>query len=306
MTSHGARGPRPESPRHVRDRLHASLGSAPGLLEPVQGGRSETLRPLSLKVGDEPAGPLAGDDVPAVRIRFRLGVLPVALAALLCSALAAFLFWQSATSETSIQAINDMESQTQGKAVGPSSMPGGESASPLSGPGSTGTGSFSSALPEPDGTGHAGQVVVVHVAGAVLHPGIVVLPAGSRVHQALDAAGGAAPDGLPDELNLAEVLTDGQKIRVRVLGEDLPVEAVGQPPVTGSRAGPTAGGILVNLNTATLEELGTLPRVGPVLAQRIIDWRTAHGVFGSVEELDAVEGVGPKMLESLLPLVRVS
>ena len=73
----------------------------------------------------------------------------------------------------------------------------------------------------------------------------------------------------------------------------------------GSAGSAAAGGTKINLNTAGIEELSTLPRVGPVLAQRIVDWRKQHGRFQTVDELDAVDGVGPKLLEALLPLVRV-
>jgi competence protein ComEA len=146
--------------------------------------------------------------------------------------------------------------------------------------------------------------VVIHVAGAVAAPGVVQLPAGSRVHQAIAEAGGATPSADLNRLNLAAVLADGQKLYVPVPGEDLPAglpgdAAAGQDPGTGAGAGK------VNLNTATVEELDALPKVGPVLAQRIVDWRKEHGSFTSVEELDAVDGVGPKMLETLLPLVGI-
>ncbi|WCI08958.1 helix-hairpin-helix domain-containing protein [Arthrobacter sp. OVS8] len=139
------------------------------------------------------------------------------------------------------------------------------------------------------------------------------LPRGSRLHQAIEAAGGSAPDADSNQLNLAAVLEDGQKVLVPRKGETLPS---GDAPAGGT--GGTGGGDgqagadgsstsagKVNLNTAGVEQLATLPRVGPVLAQRIVDWRAEHGNFRRVEELDAVDGVGPKMLAALLPLVRV-
>ncbi|VXB23953.1 hypothetical protein ARTHRO9V_130175 [Arthrobacter sp. 9V] len=172
--------------------------------------------------------------------------------------------------------------------------------------------SSSSALPEspvspqPEAT-DAGERVVVHVAGAVQKPGIVSLPQGSRVFQAIQAAGGAASDADLNGLNLAEVLSDGVKIHVPVIGE---MQVAPSPPGGGSgsnggTAAPAAKGAKVNINTATLEELGTLPRVGPVTAQGIIDWRKEHGPFASVDELDAVEGIGPKLMESLKDLIAV-
>lgn len=149
----------------------------------------------------------------------------------------------------------------------------------------------------------AGGSVLVHVAGAVQKPGVVSLPVGSRVFQAIEAAGGVVSNAELNGLNLAEVVTDGAKIQVPVVGE------VSQPaPVAGSSggaSGPAAAGAKVNINTASLDELGTLPRVGPVTAQGIIDWRNEHGPFASVDELDAVDGIGPKLMESLKDLVTV-
>jgi competence protein ComEA len=147
--------------------------------------------------------------------------------------------------------------------------------------------------------------ITVHVAGAVGRPGVVQLPAGSRVHDAITAAGGATDVAEPDKLNLAAVLEDGQKVLVPARGDPDTADPVGGG---GASSGPGAsgpGGGRINLNTAGVEELGTLPRVGPVLAQRIVDWRRQHGRYKTVQELDAVDGIGPKMLETLLPLVGV-
>jgi competence protein ComEA len=151
---------------------------------------------------------------------------------------------------------------------------------------------------------------VLHVAGAVARPGIVELASGSRINDAIAAAGGSTPGADLDRINLAAVVVDGQKIYVPRQGEPVPADSAGAPP--GENGGSIAGGAgssatagKTNLNSAGIEELGTLPKVGPVLAQRIVDWRKEHGPFTSVEELDAVDGVGPKMLETLLPLVSV-
>ena len=130
----------------------------------------------------------------------------------------------------------------------------------------------------------SGQVVV-HVAGAVKHPGLITLPAGSRVADALDKAGGAQAPRYLDTVNLARVLVDGEQI---VLGEP-----------TGSS---TVGGKL-SLNSATAAELEQLPGVGPVLAQRIVQWRGDHGPFRSVDDLNEVSGVGDSLMDQLRPLV---
>jgi competence protein ComEA len=143
--------------------------------------------------------------------------------------------------------------------------------------------------------------VVVAVAGKVRKPGLVRLPPGSRVADALTAAGGAEPGVDVSMLNLARKVVDGELILVGVAaspGAGVPVV----PPVGGAAA--TAGG-LVNLNTATLADLDTLPGVGPVLAQRILDARTAQGGFQAVSDLRKVSGIGDARYDQLKDLVTV-
>lgn len=142
------------------------------------------------------------------------------------------------------------------------------------------------------------SVVVVDVAGRVRHPGVYRLPAGSRVEDALRAAGGARPGVNLSSLNLAAIVTDGEQIPVGIR-----VAAGGQPAGSTDAAAAAAGP--VDLNTATLEQLETLPGVGPVLGQRILDWRTTHGGFASVDQLDDVPGIGSTRLTELTPLVTV-
>jgi competence protein ComEA len=138
--------------------------------------------------------------------------------------------------------------------------------------------------------------VIVHVAGAVLQPGLYRLPDGSRVDDAIAEAGGAKPKAALELVNLAAPLADGQQILV-------PLRGSGVPAAGGAEVGGTAPGGKVHLNSATIEQLDELPGVGPITAQQILDYRSANGAFRSVEELDAVPGIGPATLEQLLPLV---
>lgn len=152
----------------------------------------------------------------------------------------------------------------------------------------------------------APATVVVHVAGAVAAPGVVELPAGSRVADAVAAAGGAAGDAEVAAVNLARVLADGEQVYLPRVGESPPGAAADGPAGAGGGAPGGAVGSPgpVNLNTAGLAELDALPGVGPVLAERIVAWRDANGPFLSVEDLDAVSGIGPAMMERLRDLVR--
>ena len=148
--------------------------------------------------------------------------------------------------------------------------------------------------------------LVVHVVGQVRRPGVVVLPAAARVRDAVAKAGGALPSADLGAVNLARPLADGEQLRIPRPGEATPASAApsasGGAPVAG---GGTGAGGLVNLNTANQSVLEELPGVGPVLAQRIIDWRTEHGRFTSVDELAEVSGIGEKMFAQLQGKVMV-
>ncbi|MCL9761749.1 ComEA family DNA-binding protein [Frankia sp. AiPa1] len=161
--------------------------------------------------------------------------------------------------------------------------------------------------------------VVVDVAGRVSHPGVVRLPAGARVVDALDRAGGVLPGTDTTAVALARVLVDGEQILV----DGRP----GAPTAASAAVGASAGGTVaaggsgaaasgagggaagvgnpLDLNSATAEQLDALPGVGPVLAQRIVQWRTEHGPFRSPQQLGEVTGVGDKRLTDLLPLIRI-
>jgi competence protein ComEA len=134
--------------------------------------------------------------------------------------------------------------------------------------------------------------VVVHVVGRVRHPGVVELPAGSRVGDAVDAAGGVTRPAAASSVNLARVLLDGEQI---VVGDDSTSVAAAPAPaaeVPGSSA-------VVNLNSADAGALESLPGVGPVIAQRIVDWRAQNGPFRSIDELGEVSGIGDSILSQV-------
>jgi competence protein ComEA len=143
--------------------------------------------------------------------------------------------------------------------------------------------------------------LVVAVTGRVRRPGVVTVPAGARVIDALRAAGGPLPGADLAMLNLARKLTDGELVAVGVPGA---VDPAGQP-AAGAGPGGSGASAPIDLNTATLAQLDTLPGVGPVLAQRILDWRTEHGRFASVDQVAEVPGIGETRLSQLRDLVRV-
>ena len=165
--------------------------------------------------------------------------------------------------------------------------------------------------------------VVVHLIGAVRRPGVVPVPPGSRVHDAVDGAGGLSDDADLTRINLARVVGDGERIWVPVRGEEPPDEIAGRSagPVEGAPGSAGAGGSaspgpdgdgtdgsgtpLVDINTADQPLLETLPGVGPVTAQRILQWRTDNGRFSTPEELLEVSGIGPRTLEQLRPHITV-
>lgn len=147
-------------------------------------------------------------------------------------------------------------------------------------------------------TSASSELMVVAVAGRVRRPGLVRLASGSRVADAITAAGGVLPDTEIGYLNLARKVADGELI---VVGATPPPEAA-----PGAGSGDTGAPVgKVNLNTATLQQLDTLPGVGPVLAQRILVFRDEHGGFRSVTDLRQVDGIGPARYEQLKDLVAV-
>lgn len=140
--------------------------------------------------------------------------------------------------------------------------------------------------------------LVVHVAGAVVRPGVYELAPGARVQAAVEAAGGAVPGADPGALNLAAPVGDGERVYVPLVGETVPM-AAGSPAVSAAAAGP------VDVNRASAAELDELPGIGPATAAAIVEHREQHGPFASVADLEAVRGIGPAKLDALRDLVRV-
>jgi competence protein ComEA len=148
--------------------------------------------------------------------------------------------------------------------------------------------------------------LLVHVAGRVRHPGVVRLAAGARVQDALRAAGGALPGSDLVGINLAQLLSDGEQVLVARAGRGSTVSTGGSGgAATGESGAGATGSATVDLNTGDVSALDGLPGVGPVLAQRIVDWRTAHGRFTSIDELDEVSGIGDKLMAEIRPHVRL-
>ncbi|MBI5295155.1 MAG: ComEA family DNA-binding protein [Chloroflexi bacterium] len=143
--------------------------------------------------------------------------------------------------------------------------------------------------------------LVVQVVGAVPRPGVYEFPEGARIRDAIDAAGGLLTDADVEALNLASLLEDGQKLDIPFVGgpEGTPAPTALGPTATPSNAD------LININTATLEQLDSLPGIGPTTAQKIIDYRTANGPFARIEDIQNVSGIGPSTFEKLKLLITV-
>lgn len=228
------------------------------------------------------AGWLAGRFALAGLDPGRAGVRALAAVAALVVALAAFFAWRA---RPDVEPVPPPVADASALAVPAGPAPGGLA------PGGAGSGgAVGATVPA------TGPMLVVAVAGRVRHPGLVHVPPGARVADVLDAAGGVLPGTDVAFLNLARKVSDGELV---VVGVTPPPGAGG-----GSATDPGAGGAgVVNLNTATMDQLQTLPGVGPVLAQRILDYRQAHGGFRSVSELRQVSGIGDARFAQLKDLV---
>lgn len=192
-----------------------------------------------------------------------------------------------------------------GDGAGDAGAPAGPAGSPVSGPAGASTSAPGSTVP---------SEVVVHVAGAVGRPGVQRLPGGSRVVDAVDAAGGANPDADLARVNLAVPVQDGQQVYLPRVGE-VPPTPVGGAGGAGGAGGPSTdspgdgpgspAGQPVNINTASADELDTLPGVGPATAEAIIAYREQSGPFTSVDQLLDVRGIGDAKLAQLRDLVTI-
>lgn len=161
---------------------------------------------------------------------------------------------------------------------------------------------YPAATTQPDA---AGAPVLVHVVGQVLTPGVVEVPAGSRVLDAITLAGGLAPGADTAAVNLAREVVDGEQVYVPAPGEPVPAPPGASTGTGGVESSTPATPGLVDVNSASLEELDTLPGIGPALAERIVQWRADNGGFSSVDQLGDVSGIGPSVLGKIRDLVTV-
>ena len=144
--------------------------------------------------------------------------------------------------------------------------------------------------------------IVVHVAGAVMQPGVYTLPAGSRVQDAIQAAGGFLPEANQQALNLAAFLEDGSRVSIPTIAPTpLPANQV----TPGAKTPTPDITYPINLNTATQAELESLPEIGPITAQKIIEYREKNGPFQKIEDILNVPGIGQKTFEEIKALITV-
>lgn len=222
---------------------------------------------------ERPPGEVASGEVR----RHQLAVLGVAVLMAMLLGSAGFVFLHSRPAPVVITTRSPAASSSPGPGPGPS--PG----------------------PSPQSPPAAG--VTVHVAGAVRKPGVVTLVGPSRVVDAVRAAGGPAEDALLDQLNLARVVADGERVYVPRRGE--PTPPMPTPADTSGSSAAPSNTAPVDLNTASEEELDRLPGIGPALAGRILEYRRAHGPFREVGQLVEVPGIGDKLLAQLRDRVRI-
>ncbi|WP_107772431.1 ComEA family DNA-binding protein [Nocardioides sediminis] len=293
---------RPPSPEHAEAvsrrlaTLSAELASVRG--DPVPGHQHTRIRQQPPPRDDEvpPAGPVPVVPVPGrhasrrLADRVRLTQVHLAVLALLVALGVGVAAWSVVRGQAEPVPVAPLSPVAEPLADLPPAE--ADATAPAAGAsGATGTPASGSPSASPD--------LTVDVAGKVRRPGIAVLPAGARVVDALEAAGGARRGVDLTALNLARPLVDGEQILVGV------PDAAGVPATVGDPGGAPTTGALVNINTADPATLETLPGVGPVTAGAIIGWRDEHGGFTAVEELLEVDGIGDATLAQIAPHVTI-
>lgn len=295
------------------------------LAAPPASGSSSSAEPLGPR-----ALPLDPDEQPWVSpIRARLPWATLAIAGLVLILVVVSVLLRGREQEAVVSAPSSAGPVVDEQAGASQAAAEGGSVEGAGAPGAAGDGASAGTADAPA----SGSPVTVHVVGEVGEPGVLELPAGSRVADAVEAAGGLSESAVTDAVNMAAPAADGVQIVIpdQALAEQweqdppTPSSGSGGQTATGSAqagsaaagsgaaaggspeegAGPAATGAAIDLNTATAAQLEELPKVGPVLAQRIVEHREQIGGFRSVEELDDVSGIGPAMMEAIAPLVTV-
>ncbi len=310
MTNHPERDPAPH---------RSDPGARPGWTGDAGGGGDGW-------AAQERTSPPGAEAVP-VRQRWSGWVRPtppevVGLALMVLGSIVASVLWwgQSVTGPDGLEGVRAVgaavtsDGHAHGPAPGVAPGPGGPSTPAPGGPSTPAPGGPST--PEPGGPlpRDPGPVeVTVHVSGAVTRPGLVTLPSGGRVGDAVVAAGGLARDADPDRINLARALVDGEHVHLPRVGEDVvtlggPPAPAGTPDGAGNGGAGTAGAThdgLLDLNRASATELEQLPGIGPARAAAIVEYRELHGPFAVPGDLRGVSGIGEATFQRLAPLVVV-
>ena len=266
--------------------------------------------------GDPDDQDRSADATPAERIAAWFAPTPAELLALvlllLGSVVATLLWWYGSVAApadptpaaTAGTPVDDLPATDGSGSADAGADPVG---APPGGPPAEGSGTDPATAGTVDG-GPVPSGVMVHVSGAVQRPGLVALPPGARVGDAVAAAGGLTPDADGPGVNLARVLVDGEQVHVPVEGEERPPAPAGEPGA-GPTAAPGSSGIdpegRIDLNTASASELETLPGIGPTRAAAIVTHREQHGPFQAPGDLRAVSGIGEATFQNLAPLIVV-
>lgn len=281
---------------------------------PEDGSPEDSFQALRGAGAPDPVGPA---DEPPVRPRVRWRVARSAALVFLGVALvlgAALLLVRGSEPSTAAVSV-PLDGGGQGVPAAPTTP----AARPAPGPataasdGGRGPEEVPDAMPSGSTPGSAGpEAVVVYVTGAVSSPGVVTVPHGTRLFDVIEASGGALPEADLESINLAGIPSDGEHIHLLAAGEEpRAAQAAPDPPSGAAAGGPVGAGAtggassaeILDINTATLSEIESLPRVGPVLGRRILEWREDHGPFAQASDIDAVPGIGPALLAGILPLI---